>query len=302
MAILPTIIDILMLVFLYTIFLFCYDKKRLILKKDIMINSFWNKLLIYLLLILLSLSVFQKNFFKNIQFVGASKKSELISKYPQIMIHRVNTVSDLRNSRIQKFKKIEFDVMYDTEKKAIIMGHDLGSLTGKTLEEYLSFENEYFQTLWLDFKNITDETYVEILDELNRLDKQYNLKSRLLLESSMVSKNFSKFSDNGWKTSYYMPYSLFQMKDRSNPQEIKEYATSLSKQLKEQKVSSISFDYRLYSFIQDRILNNLDDGIRLNMWSFFVFDDTKFNQELPNWINDSQIDNFIVKYPRKYDR
>ena len=103
----------------------------------------------------------------------------------------------------------------------------------------------------LDFKNLTKENYKKALDRLNRLDEQFSLKERLIIESGTTGSFFREFSETGWNTSYYLPTGkIIKLFKENKTNEIKWLTKSIYEQSTLQKLSAISFDHRLYPFVK----------------------------------------------------
>ncbi len=223
---------------------------------------------------------------------------------PHFMAHIVNSIGSLIDAYNQKFQRIEFDVFYDEKSDLILMGHGKGAPTGGTLKEFLVFENNKFSKLWIDFKNINQNNIKKIKNRLDKLDIEFNLRSRSMIESGMRSSEFSILSKK-WYTSYYLPTgNLLKVIKENNEKKAREYTLELVKQLKHQKVGSISFDHRLYPFVEAYLIKKLPKGVKLNTWLWLSSDNIDFKNELNKQKNsvvrDPLIDNIIIQFPSRF--
>ncbi len=227
-----------------------------------------------------------------------SKKN--VVKNPNFMAHRANTIASMLDAKKQGFKNIEIDIFYDDKKHKIIVGNSYKERTDIALQEYLEYEKGYFKRVWLDFKNVNDNNIAMILDRLNKLNEKFNLKNRVLLESGYMGEKFSIFSNHGWSTSYYIPIDKF--KKVSN---VNQYVRQLLKQLKKQKVASISFDYRVYEYILKYLESNEKFkalNLEFNTWLSLNSADKNFDNKLSKMdvVKSPKVHSIIIQYPTRF--
>lgn len=228
---------------------------------------------------------------------------ENAQKHKKLMAHRVNTIGALVDAKKQSFNAIEFDVMYDENNDEIVVGHGKKTLTGQKLSEYLTHENHQFNRIWIDFKNLNEENIVVITEKLEVLDKQFDIKSRSLLESGITSHLFSDLSKRGWQTSYYLPtQKILTLIKNNDIGQLNQEAFSLKKQIQSQSVHSVSFDSRLYSFVDSYLYPILENKVRLNTWINLSSASPHFNKRFSQLkiSKDDRIDSIIVRHSTRF--
>lgn len=137
------------------------------------------------------------------QNVKSLKQDNLADKF---FPHRVDSFGKLNDVWQSGYRSFEVDMVFNYKKDGkFYVGHN-HPVMGTDLESFLSsVDYKKINRMWFDFKNLNNETQKVAKEELERLDKIFNLKEKVILESSWISNEFSKFSDSGWHTSYYLP-------------------------------------------------------------------------------------------------
>ncbi len=220
------------------------------------------------------------------------------------MAHRVNTIGSMIDAKKQGFENIEFDVLYDNNTKQIVMGHGGNALTGMTLSEFLTFEDNQFKRLWIDFKNLNEENFYDVYKLLEEMNDIFNLKSRVLFETSFKGNKLSKLSDSGWLTSYYLPTEKLIKYSEIN--DINKFTHDLVKQLKSQKVSSISFDNRVYDYVTNNLTplkDNFIDKLELNTWLYLHTKEKNFERiyKAKPVVIDTKTKSIIVQHVTRFN-
>jgi len=226
-----------------------------------------------------------------------------VQLHSKLMAHRVNTVGSLGDAKKQYFNAIEFDVVYDEARGKIVMGHGKKAMTGQTFENYLQYEGGQFDRLWIDFKGLTDSNFVRVSEELELLDRGYDLKSRALLESGTKSVLFSHFSEQGWQTSYYLPtQEILDLVKGSNRTLSERTAHKIVLQVQAQKIRSLSFDSRIFSFVDEFLYPALSQDVRLNTWTSLSTASARFTERLNKMkiAKDDRIDSIIVRHVTRF--
>lgn len=215
-----------------------------------------------------------------------------------LMAHRVNTIGAMDDAKRQGFRRIELDLMI--KNGAIYIGHDPETLTGQRLEEYLEYENNNFEALWFDVKNLNEQNLSLVLETLERLNSQYQLKSRTLIETSSTSARISQLSNNGWKTSYYLPTGISE--ELASQEQALAYVSILQKQLKAQKMQSLSFDISLLEFVDTYLLESIIKplGLKMNTWTFLQAEDTDLASKLEKLGANQGFENVIVIHNTRF--
>ncbi len=176
---------------------------------------------------------------------------------------------------------------------------------GTDLENFLSsVDYKKINRMWFDFKNLNNETQKVAKEKLERLDKIFNLKEKVILESSWISNEFSKFSDSGWHTSYYLPTGkIVDLLKENNKEEMENLAKTISKQIVNQKLKAVSFDTRLYSFVKEYLEPKISKDIVYHVWYGLAIDITDYKEqlELKEIYKDSRIKTFLCSFVSKYN-
>lgn len=159
----------------------------------------------------------------------------------------INTVA-----RIQELSSdaagFEMDVYFDTAKNYLQVYHDTSVYALLNIEEIL---NQYksrklTSSIWLDFKNLGAGNEKISLQYINGLTKKYDLKNKLIIESSHP-QFLQGFCDSGFFTSYYTPYfNPYKMSE----EELVTQLDSMNAALNKYKVSALSGYYFQYPFLK----------------------------------------------------
>lgn len=119
--------------------------------------------------------------------------------------HRIND-PDLANDWLRDFKGVELDVHYNLLKRNFKVKHDDDKLAEFTLSEYIEkLENREENYLWLDLKNLNWLTSSGIVLHLNRILEKYEMKDRVIVESSRIWK-LDELNKSGLYTAYWAPH------------------------------------------------------------------------------------------------
>lgn len=102
---------------------------------------------------------------------------------------------------------IECDVYFDSSISGFYVYHDSSRMSTIRLDSLL---HEYVKTfpesgVWLDMKNLEPHHADGALREVNRLRDFYQLKDRVIIESSKPDL-LKSFTDSGYYSSYYIPF------------------------------------------------------------------------------------------------
>lgn len=214
------------------------------------------KLTIFIILI-----IFVFYFYKKYEENQVNDYNNLKKQGVEVAAHRVNIESKLLELTKMGINNIEVDV--HMQDKKLIVGHEAENSVGQALEDYLDLiekANPNYTFMWLDFKDLTEDNQDVIFEKLEALDKKFNLKNRVLIESRYVNA-LQVFNKNGWKTGYYLKYDLGSQSD--------EYIKNVINDLHKTKTPAITFDCKHINFAYDKFKNvKLNNGnyISLNCW------------------------------------
>ena len=148
-------------------------------------------------------------------------------------------------SALKYFKGVEVDLVFDDQKNILDVTHPPVPSINLDLEEYLSFINsEEKPYIWLDIKNLNIENNDAILQILTKLfaEKEYPLEK--VLVETRYPEALPLFSAVGFKTSFYLPHSLREMRAEKRNIELKKITNILDEQ-PELAISSNYTDYEM---------------------------------------------------------
>lgn len=225
-----------------------------------------------------------------------------IGEDERVIPHRINTIGSLNDIQADGYNSFEIDIFY--ENGEIIVGHSTGEKTGLTLDQLFdAFENkDLLGKVWLDFKYLSEDDYVNVKTQLNLLDDKYGIKEKAILESGTQSSFFNQFV--GWHRSYYLPtwYTL-DLLDKNDHIGLTSLASEIANQAIDQKLSAVSFDSRLYPFVKNYLESKLNSNIVYHTWTYLFLNSNDFqtNLESQDYFNDSRIKTIIVEYDSLYD-
>lgn len=226
---------------------------------------------------------------------------QLASKY---FPHRVNSKGKLLSVWAGGLRSFEVDLVFDTKKGEFIVTHDPGR-TGFTLEEFLGFvDSNQIDRLWFDIKNLSGRNSNLILAELERLNGIYDLKKKVIIETSWRSSDFSNFRFSNWQTSYYLPTrKVIAALKKDDQEELKAMALNVSKQIMNQKLHAVSFDTRLYEFVSVHLKPLISPETIFHVWFGPKLEDPDFFSKIGNneIHNDPSIRTFLVKFTSRFD-
>lgn len=167
-----------------------------------------------------------------------------------------------------------FEINVDAQTKKI--GHAPKLLYDVTLDEFLAKTPlGSGGKIWLDVKDLKEENLDGFLSYINELDKKYNLKGRTLVESWLASSEMARFTEDGWRTSFYIWYgaraekNIIEKSSRTEEEEkaVVAYAREIADAVKRQKSSDISFFGYSYPFIKRYVEPLLPQGVKYNVFA-----------------------------------
>ena len=125
----------------------------------------------------------------------------------------------------------EMDVYFDTAKNYFQVYHDTAVYSNLNIESILKVyqTRKLTASIWLDFKNLSVENERKSLNYLMSLRQQYNLQSKLIVESSLP-QCLQSFCDSGFFTSFYTPFfNPYLLSEKEEVQMIDSISSSLKK-------------------------------------------------------------------------
>ncbi|RYF90682.1 MAG: hypothetical protein EOO03_03125 [Chitinophagaceae bacterium] len=102
---------------------------------------------------------------------------------------------------------LEIDVYFDNTRNNFLVYHDSSAASNTTLLQLLELykKKNLSASLWLDFKNLSDNNQHRALTHLMQLRNQYNLQQKIIVESTHPQW-LQIFNNANFFTSYYVPY------------------------------------------------------------------------------------------------
>lgn len=172
-----------------------------------------------------------------------------------------NTMGKFRNSQFDGFDSFELDLIYRNGKEGhfeVEMDQESGS--GLTLKDFLKITRKSEgQKIWLNIINLSPENINSLTHGLLALDQKFGLKNRVLIESDATGGSISKLSEAGFNTSYKLPGTVLQkLVDEGSEIKLKRKAEELSRKIKHQKVKAISFDHKLFPFVDKYLKKHIN--------------------------------------------
>lgn len=230
------------------------------------------------------------------------QKDEMITRSNSSMIlaaHKCNEMSKLKDAIDYGIKSYEVDIHVDRRSGSplLMIGHELETTTGQTFIEYMNNLmniNPDFDFLWLDFKDLnSDENERIIQNTLLELDSKYDIKQRVLIESRYI-KHLTSFANDGWKVSFYSPWSSLEGKTADQQKDI---CKGWLESMQENNVDGISFDARVYQVINNNFANKSigDRIIKQYAWNYFLkYTTTDLEEKLMEYKNLSVL---LISFP-----
>lgn len=189
--------------------------------------------------------------------------------------HKCNEIVKLQDAVDYGISNFEVDihVSRDSGTPVLMIGHELETSTGQTFEEYMDdllAMKPDFKFLWLDFKDLsTDENEAIIRETLYRLDSQYNIKHRVLVESRYIT-HLTSFANDGWHVSFYSTWSSLVGKTAAQQKEI---CDGWLQSMQESNVDGISFESDVCEAMQANFGNALVNNrpVRQYAWNYRIY-------------------------------
>ncbi len=230
-------------------------------------------------------------------------KRQLMSR---VIPANINTIGKFGNSQFDGYDSFELDLIYRDENGGYLeVGIDKNSGIGVTLSDFLKLTHKSDgQKIWLNIKNLTPDNINGLTQYLLTLNKIYDLKNRVLIESVATDESFSKLSDAGFNTSYKLPGAVLKkLVEDGSEKKLEEKAVELSRQIKSQKVKSISFDHKLFPFVENYLKEHIDGHVDFHTRDLSLsLKDENFMSSLLNkpYFKEPRIKTILVHYHSRF--
>ena len=234
------------------------------------------------------------NLKRNVVFIDTT------AQLNRIGVHRVNSFGKLNEVQKSGLRTIELDVKYIDG--VLMVGHgEAHVMSGLTLETYIAELNLLnVDKIWLDIKNLSAINLQEVITALSALEERFRIKSRLIVETQSQEYAMSKIAQMGFNVSYYLPTNLAE----KSPSEQDEEAVKIANQLKYQKVTSISFDAKLYDFVKAKLESKINPNIQYHTWDLNLnVRNGHFSSALQEqrFYLDTRVKTILVSYPSVFE-
>lgn len=267
-----------------------------------MLYDKFNKFLIAAIVIGIVLSVYNydKIISKIIKKLPVYVENYLAEQYmpDKFWLHRTDSV-EKQYEFANKYKGIEFDIIYYGYENAFENSHDKEDLNKYNLEkQLLAYKNIGLpKGIWLDFKNLTENNKFAAKDALDKLMSEYKIDKNLVWLESGNWQALKIFHDGGYRTSYYLPYYKL---DKMSNTEI-ENAKELTKKIAlSGNVDAVSFYGKYYNFINSV---ELPPRIELLTWlDGYTWYEVLLRKHCEEIKNDKRIQVILVKDIGHYHR
>jgi heptose-I-phosphate ethanolaminephosphotransferase len=239
-----------------------------------------------------------------------SKNEEELANSGQkdkVIPHRVNSVGKLADIWQSGYRSFEMDVhVRSGEKRYLEAGHDYSAMSGKSVK-YLFETIDYaeIQKVWFDIKNVSSENYRDLLQALVRLDSQYGIKEKVILEFTVTDRFVLSFSREGYHTSYYLPTKKIAtlLKQKNKPL-MREFALEIAGFVEKLDLSALSFDKKLYPFVVKYLQPLLTDNIVYHTWDLSIgLHDKKLIKKLrkTDYYQNKKVKTILLPYKSTFD-
>jgi len=174
-------------------------------------------------------------------------KLEHIGYFDKIWGHRTNSIEKLKFGA-NFYRGIELDLVFIESENRFDVNHPPQTSINLPFSEYLNFietNKKYRPKLWLDIKNFNDNNSNKILEQLLFLTKKYNYKNENIIVESTKPKGLLKFLEHHFRTSYYLPNSLYTL----NKEELKKQLSLIKHNLTDKNLE-LSFKFDNYKIIK----------------------------------------------------
>ena len=263
-------------------------------------KKFINILLIILLII--SAINYDRIATKIIQKLPESTNRYLAELYKpdKLWLHRVDSV----NKQIELSPKyngggIEFDIIYHEKENAFENSHDIDSLAKYNLEEQFKTYDELgiHNGIWLDFKNLTQDNKFMAKQKLDELLQKYNISKDVIWLESGNWQALDIFKQDGYRTSYYLPYYKFENMSGS---EIDKAQQDTLLAANSGNITAISFYGGYYDFVKSLPLS--DNIVFLSWLNDSPWYEIVIRHKYQNILNDERVKVILIKDIGNYNR
>lgn len=171
----------------------------------------------------------------------------------KIWLHRCNSMEKLYEKHMN-YPNIEVDLVFRENGKFDVT-HNADTTFNLYLASYFSYMRTKKGKMWLDIKNLTLENRITALSSLNKLMEYFQIKKERLIIEGQNWKALEVFTQNGYYTSYYIPYDD---PDDLSRKEQKCFIEKLQEIVDKKVVSALSFPGCWYTEIKEDLNRSID--------------------------------------------
>lgn len=170
----------------------------------------------------------------------------------KVWAHKVNYLAKLAEAKKQ-FSGVELDVVFENSIRNFDVHHPPDPSIKLTLSNYFASQPINLNlNYWIDFKNLSannDSLAVVILDSIVTF---YKIPKNHVIVESRDPQYLKKFTEKGFKTSYYLPTNLH----KKGPKELQPQLEAIKQTIERNPTTCISFEYRDYPILKKHFPNS----------------------------------------------
>ncbi len=221
----------------------------------------------------------------------------------RILPHKINSLGKLDDIWRDGYRSWEMDVVFDAKQQSFFAGSSESKKGAKFETFFKRVPHQSVQKVWVEFNNFAAHHALPAVQYLEALDKKYQLKQRLMIESDTESDAFKILAKHGWQTMYYLPTKkITRLIQDNDVQALKTMAKQMAAQLRRQRVSGISFDAKVYDFVKVYLEPRLANSIGYYAWYAPALKANDFQQSLQHnsLYKDKRVNVLLSKYASQY--
>ncbi len=223
----------------------------------------------------------------------------------RIFPYRVNSIGKLKDVWNDGFRSFKIDIQFG-EDNATTFRMGLNSpLAGVSFEKFLnSIESSEIEQIILSLHNLDKGNYQNVLAKLEYFGDKYHLKSKIIVEFGTKGEFFKEFSDNGWHTSYTLPEeTIAKLLKERNDKEMEALSLEISNQIKQQQLSGLSFDRKIYPFVKKYLEPRLSGEEIYHVWHAPALYDIDFKKKLlkDKFYLDERVKTLLGSYDSQFE-
>lgn len=187
-----------------------------------------------------------------------------------VSAHRANDLIKVDEIINEGINSLEVDIYVANKggQPTCLIGHEAGTATGQTLEQYFANLNQKlpgYTSLWLDCKDLNSSANEQLfLKTLKKMDSLYSIKNRVLIES-MYPQHLTGFKQLGWTVSYYCNWSDLSGKTPAQQQVVMD---DMYSKLNTYGVDGISYDASVDNAMKSYFPTKTVGGERVKMYAW----------------------------------